>query len=176
MSHIYGPSCGTRDPERSRDVQADALSPRDGRVTFVRWVSRSLQCMLVCALGATGATAQESEIGQAISVELNGAETQEAGCLLSFLVINGFQTPVARFQSEIAVFATDGAVDQVTLFDFGSLPPARPRVRQFVLSGATCDQFGRILFNGVRACDGHQPVTCEDGLILSTRTSIEVSG
>ncbi|MEO0829975.1 MAG: hypothetical protein AAFY03_05890 [Pseudomonadota bacterium] len=79
---------------------------------------------------------------------------------------------------ETVLFGTDGAVTLLTLFDFGSLPPARPRVRQFVIPGQECSALGRILINGVTTCSvpGQDDGACAAGLTVSSRTDVELIG
>lgn len=138
---------------------------------------RLLACFLSIVVSLSPAVAQESDIGKAVSIELNAAQSQESGCLLSFLVINGHDGPIDKAVYEVVIFTSEGQVDQLTLFDFGSLPPARPRVRQFVMPGKTCDGLGQILFNGVHSCEAAaEGTSCENGLSLTTRTGIEVLG
>lgn len=129
-------------------------------------------------LAAQMATAQETDIAGRISVELNAAETTAEGCKLTFLITNGLEAALDKAVYEAVLFDSAGQVDRLTLFDFGALPPARPRVRQFVIPQASCEQLGRILFNGASTCEGAgiAPQMCETGLLPSSRTRIEVIG
>ncbi|RKF16823.1 hypothetical protein D6850_04600 [Roseovarius spongiae] len=132
---------------------------------------------LIIALAAPAA-AQEQEIGKAVSLELNTTQMTDAGCTLTFLVINGHSAPIDSLVYETVLFDRNGQVDRLTLFDFGALPPARPRVRQFSVPGVTCEGLGRILINGASTCESADlaPDACEAGLTLSSRTGIEVQG
>ncbi|MFT6088510.1 hypothetical protein [Sulfitobacter sp.] len=129
-------------------------------------------------LTAQIACAQQAGIDGHIAVELNAAETSADACTLSFMVTNGLQTPIEKAVYEVALFDKAGQVSRLTLFDFGTLPPARPRVRQFAVPQASCDTLGRVLFNGASTCegDGIAPDVCETGLRPSSRTEIEVLG
>ena len=133
---------------------------------------------LPLVIAAPLVAAQETDIKDQISVELNAAETTEDACKLTFMITNGLETPVDKIISEAVLFDTDGQVDRLTLFDFGTLPPARPRVRQFVVPQTTCEGLGRILFNGANACEtgGSASGVCDTGLLPTSRTSIEVLG
>lgn len=132
---------------------------------------------LVTAI-ASPATAQETEIGKAVSVELNAVKSADSGCTLTFLVINGHATQIDKLVYETVLFDPDGQVDRLTLFDFGALPPARPRVRQFTVPGLACDGLGKILINGASTCDAPDldAAACEAGLMTRSRTAIEVQG
>lgn len=122
--------------------------------------------------------AQETDLAGKISVELNAAQTTENSCTLSFLVINGLDKQIEKAVYETVLFNKDGQVDRLTLFDFGTLPPARPRVRQFALPHMSCDQLGRVLFNGASTCEGAglDDGICGSGILPSSRTDIEVLG
>ncbi|QFT60903.1 hypothetical protein FIU94_18895 (plasmid) [Sulfitobacter sp. THAF37] len=134
-------------------------------------------CALVLVM-AQAAVAQEEDIVGKIVVELNTAQTTETSCTLTFLVTNGLSTQIDRAVYETVLFDTDGQVDRLTLFDFGTLPPARPRVRQFAVPDLTCDGLGRVLINDAHACEGKGLAdgTCGTALTTSSRTKIEVIG
>ncbi len=136
-------------------------------------------CLLAaCLLPATLALAEETAIGAAVSLELNAVTPGEDSCTLTFMVINGHPTQIDKAVYETVLFDVGGQVDRLTLFDFGTLPPGRPRVRQFSIPGTSCEQLGQVLFNGARACTAPalSQDACESGLQLSTRTEIEVLG
>ena len=132
---------------------------------------------LCASLLALPAVAQE-ELGPRVSIELNAAETDGASCRMSFVVLNGHGSDIAQAVYETVLFDAEGQVDRLTLFDFGTLPAGRPRVRQFVISGTACDGLGRVLFNGAETCEAEAlgPTACESDLRLETRAGIEVIG
>tara|TARA_R110000787_G_scaffold152952_2_gene266844 strand:+ start:2548 stop:2979 length:432 start_codon:yes stop_codon:yes gene_type:complete len=129
-------------------------------------------------LASQSAVAQESDIDGRVSVELNAAETVEASCKLTFVITNGLEQPVDKLVYEAVLFDETGQVDRLTLFDFGSLPPARPRVRQFVVPELTCEGLGSVLFNGASTCEGADvdAGVCDTGLLATSRTHVGVSG
>ncbi len=132
---------------------------------------------LACAIALTGSAAFADVSGD-VSLELNAATQEEAGCRLSFLVQNRQDTDIEKLAVEAVLFDAKGQVSQLTLLDFAALPKARPRVRQFIIAGAQCDAISRVLINGAAACDGegHTPASCEKALAPSSRTAIEVIG
>jgi len=135
--------------------------------------------LLALGLGrATGALAQDAELGEAVLVELNATKSTEAGCTLSFLVLNGHASAIDKVVYETVLFDSGGQVERLTLFDFGTLPPGRPRVRQFSVPGVACDGLSQVLINGAHTCDAPDlaETACETGLTLDTRTKIEVIG
>ncbi|WP_299558927.1 hypothetical protein [uncultured Sulfitobacter sp.] len=139
------------------------------------------KCLLILpslvVLSQAGA-AQETDIDGRVSVELNAAETIETSCKLTFLITNGLEQPIDTVVYEAVLFDADGQVNRLTLFDFGALPQARPRVRQFVVPKLTCEGLSRVLFNGANSCEGAEveAAVCETGLLATSRTGIEVSG
>ena len=134
--------------------------------------------MMLCALAPVSGIAQETDITNKISIELNAAQTTDTNCTLTFLITNGLESPIEGLTFETVLFDQGGQVNRLTLFNFGDLPPARPRVRQFAVPDVSCEALGRIIFNGANTCtvSGAPSDICETGLILSTRTDIEVLG
>ncbi|MBO9429901.1 hypothetical protein [Sulfitobacter sp. R18_1] len=135
---------------------------------------------LTIAQGAAAETpvATPASASPALKVELNAADTTEANCKLTFLITNELSAPLDKAVYETVLFDREGTVNRLTLFDFGELPVGRPRVRQFVVPQTTCENLGRILFNGAQSCDGAgiEAGTCESALAPATRTEIEVLG
>lgn len=139
---------------------------------------------LAMALGfgtlAGQALAQEAEDppSTALFVELNTLSPLDGGCRLTFMATNALGTDVEQLVLETVLLTTDGKVDRLTLFDLRDLPANRPRVRQFDVSGLSCDGLGRVLINGIDTCSGEglDRATCTDQLDLSTRTDVEVIG
>ncbi|WP_411236529.1 hypothetical protein [Marivita sp. S0852] len=121
--------------------------------------------------------ADEDAAGK-LTIELNAAQAQNDACVLSFLVQNGHATDIETVVFEAVLFNGEGQVDRLTLFDFGTLPSARPRVRQFVVPNLDCDGLSRIIFNGASQCTGTgvTPAMCAGQLSLTSRIATEVSG
>lgn len=124
------------------------------------------------------AVAQERPAAPHVSIELNAAAGNEAGCLLSFMVENGHDAAIDSAIYEMVLFDREGQVDRLTLFDFGTLPLDRPRVRQFTLPGTSCETIGRVLVNGASTCKAPDlgDAACSADLAVSSRTVIEVLG
>lgn len=139
---------------------------------------KAIALLAACLFPATPGAADETAIGENVSLELNAVKTGDDSCTLTFVVINGHPKQIDKAVYETVLFDSSGQVDRLTLFDFGLLPPGRPRVRQFSVTGATCDKLGQILINGAHACAAPAlgEGACESGLQLSTRTDIEVTG
>lgn len=158
----------------------DLPPPKRPRMSGMPGIIPSL-CVLAAsaclAIVADAAAAQETDL-PGLSVELNAVAPMEDGCTLSFLISNGHAAPIEQVVFEAVLFDPGGQVDRLTLFDFGALPPGRPRVRQFTLPDTSCEAIGRILVDGASTCEapGLGEGACTDGLRLSTRAGIEVIG
>ena len=139
--------------------------------------TRLVPICLAALLAAGPGLAQELQ-GKHVSIELNALEPVEDACRISLLIQNGHDTDIAEAVYETVLFDTEGKVDRLTLFDFGSLPAARPRVRQFVVPGLACASLGRILINGAETCTGEglPEAACTRDLDLRRRTDVEVLG
>ncbi|WP_120499745.1 hypothetical protein [Roseovarius sp. EL26] len=135
-------------------------------------------CLTSLVLGASLAQAQDTVATPGIAIELNAVQTQDNSCRLSFVVQNTHAAEISNAVYETVLFDATGQVERMTLLDFGTLPPARPRVRQFVLSGVSCDDLSQILINGAHACvaAGLEKTACTQDIKLTTRTNIEVTG
>jgi hypothetical protein len=149
-------------------------------VTVPRAIPRpSLSALLAAALALLPAalSAQDAETGS-LTIELNAQEQVEAGCKLSFLARNGAGGDIAKAVYETVLFDGNGQVERLTLFDFGTLPAGKPRLRQFVVPGAQCDALGQILINGASTCEAGElgADACTRGLTLSSRTDVEMLG
>lgn len=122
--------------------------------------------------------ADDTSIKDRVFLELNAVRSTEEACTFTFQVVNGHGSQITKAIYEAVLFDDKGQVDRLTLFDFGALPPGRPRVRQFAVQGVSCDGLGRLLINGAQTCDsdGLAPEACEADLELNTRTEIEVVG
>lgn len=132
----------------------------------------------ILALLPLPVAAQEGDAAGTLSLELNTTKSVEAGCQLSFLIQNGHDTDIDAAVYETVLLDTEGQVDRLTLFDFGTLPAGRPRVRQFVVPGTGCDGLGQILINGANRCEagGAESDLCTKGLELKSRSDVEVIG
>ncbi|MEQ5868710.1 hypothetical protein J4E08_02225 [Sagittula sp. NFXS13] len=135
-----------------------------------------LTALSLAALTALPVMAQE-DASDRLSIELNSVEPQETGCRMSFVVLNGHEVDLSSAVFEAVLFDAEGAVERMTLFDFGALPSKRTRVRQFVVPQLACDNLGQILINGAQTCEAEaEGDFCIDGLDLKSRIDIRVIG
>jgi hypothetical protein len=141
---------------------------------------KKISLILYCAmlLGASPVLA-EVPLRAQVAIELNSVETVDQSCRISFMIQNGHAADITQAVYEAVLFDTDGGVDRLTLFDFGELPAARPRVRQFLIPGIECAQLGRVLINGAETCTGDSDLpegACITDLDLRSRTDVEILG
>ena len=128
------------------------------------------------ALAAAGPAATAEQAGEgSIRLELNALEPDDNGCLVTFVVENGFDTAFDEISYEMVLFDGDGLVERMVALDFSPLTPAKTRVRQFGLDGIDCSGLSRILINDAAACRSEDLAasTCIDALETSTRTRVE---
>ncbi|WP_372614617.1 hypothetical protein [Aquicoccus sp.] len=137
-----------------------------------------LALSLVCLVAAALPGQAEEDQGPGVRIELNSLDPVEGACRISFVIQNGHAHDIDNAVFEAVLFDAEGRVERLTLFDFGALPAARPRVRQFVVPGLACDGLGRVLINGSETCagDGLPPGACMEGLELESRTDVELIG
>lgn len=134
--------------------------------------------MLAILCSGTASAQDDNDIKDKVFIELNTVQTNAETCTLTFHIINGHAQELSKVIYETVLFDQSNQVNRLTLFDFGTLPAGRPRVRQFVIQGARCQDLGRVLINGAHECvgDGLEGDACISGLELRTRTPIEVAG
>ncbi len=116
--------------------------------------------------------------GTGLSIELNAVSPKDGACSIVFLLSNRGENAVQSAVFEAVLFNRSGAVERLTLFDFGSLPALRLQVRQLVISDLTCDRLGSVLINGAETCliDGAASAFCEESLRLESRIDIQLIG
>ncbi|MEL6958093.1 MAG: hypothetical protein AAGL89_03955 [Pseudomonadota bacterium] len=138
--------------------------------------ARLLAIML--AVSPFHAAADEADLAGKIAIELNTVSEDDGSCTLTFMVTNGHSVGIEKLVYETVLFDSAGAVNRLTLFDFGALPVGLPRVRQFSVPNLACGGLGRVLFNGLHTCEtaGLEASACANGLVPTSRVDIEVLG
>jgi hypothetical protein len=133
---------------------------------------------LTATLWSAAVSAQTPTPSVSISMELNAADLVGEACRITFVATNQTVTPVDKAIYETVLFSTDGHVLMLTLFDFGTLPAAVPRVRQFLVSDTACSRIGMILINGASTCtvDGKEADVCTTDFVTSSRIDIKFQG
>lgn len=134
--------------------------------------------LIATLTGLLMACAAAAEQPPALSLELNAAELVGESCRLTFVLSNGLEGEIDGLVAETVLFSSDGAVLLLTLFDFGTLPAGRPRVRQFQVPDTSCNRIGQVLINGIATCTiaGEASDACADALSVSSRLDIKMEG
>jgi len=114
---------------------------------------------------------------EAISVQLNGAETVGGACRVTMVVRNDLATALSEFGLDLVVFDGSGGVADYAAVDIGALPQGKTRVRQYDVGRIDCGAISSLLVNDVRACKGEgvDPAACLSRLKVSTRTAIDLA-
>lgn len=132
---------------------------------------RLTSLLLVAALCATPALAQEAQPAAGLALELNALTPSETGCRVTFLATNRLGTELTRSAFEIALFGTGGGIERLVSLDFNAMPDGKTRVLQFDIGELGCDKVSRVLINDVVACEGTglDPKVCLGGLSTVSR-------
>lgn len=133
---------------------------------------------LLTALISSGLTsaALADSAPKGLVLELNKTEDTGAACRLSFVLHNATGADLDAAAYELVLFSADGIINQMSVFDFGSLPADKTVVRQFELQSVACTDAGRLLINGPAGCTGTTPGDhCQAHLSLSSRTSLALT-
>lgn len=130
-------------------------------------------------VAAQTSNAQAAEAGPAtLSIALDSLAPVDGACRLTFVARNGLAADISALVIEAVAFGADGGVERIALFDFGTLPVDRLRVRQFDLPGLSCDAVGSVLVNGVQGCvgEGLDAAHCAAAITVSSRAGVELLG
>ncbi|MEP5762290.1 MAG: hypothetical protein ABJ327_23840 [Litoreibacter sp.] len=137
---------------------------------------RSILFIFCLLLTPTMGMSQDANAGS-VSIELNTIKAEASACTLTFLVTNATEAPIEKMVFETVLFGAAQEVQSLTLFDFGTLPPSRPRVRQFSVPNLQCNDLSRVLFNGASTCSAADATVCDALLKATTRVDgVEVLG
>jgi len=109
-----------------------------------------------------------------LALELNGAQSSDKGCRLTFVVTNELGAELTRAAFEIALFNDAGVVDRLTVLDFNELPAGKTKVVRFDLAGVDCAKITRVLVNQASECTGPgvDPKACLRQLKPASRSAI----
>lgn len=113
-----------------------------------------------------------------LALELNTLADAAGGCQITFVIENRHPVAIEQAVFETVLFDNAGTVNRLTLFDFGTLPAGRPRVRQFIIPDLACADLSRVLINGVNSCVAPElaAAACATGLTVKSRVDVEVIG
>lgn len=132
--------------------------------------NRAFAFLVALGLPLTLGAALHAQTGN-IELELNTAADVGEGCRLTYVATNNTSIALEKSSYEVAVYNTEGIVQQLLVLEFGWLPVGKTRVVQFDLPQNACGNISRISVNGPVECgsaQGEQTV-CRDNQILSSR-------
>lgn len=115
--------------------------------------------------------------GRHLLVELNKMEPAGEDCRTTWVLNNGTGADLARLKLDIVAFDTDGIVVRRVGAELGPIGSGHTRVKLFDLKSIDCGDVGRMLMNGVLACEveGAEAVSqeqCAKSIETATRTEI----
>lgn len=140
-------------------------------------VEALLRCgavLTILLMSVFSVNAQSASEDSGLLLELNKTSPSSDGCLLTFVAQNKTGKDLSNASYEFVLFNKDGLVSQMTVFEFGALPPGKTVVRQFDLATLDCASVGRILINGPSGCSSSSPAAyCEASMTTVSRSSID---
>ncbi|MCB1387484.1 MAG: hypothetical protein KDJ80_16235 [Nitratireductor sp.] len=109
---------------------------------------------------------------EALLLELNRIEQVAETCSLTFLVQNELEGTIGELAFEFVLFDERGLVQDMNIFDFGSLPRGKTIVRRFRLKDTRCASVSRLLINGTDRCKltSARDQACMERLRTTNRT------
>jgi hypothetical protein len=119
--------------------------------------------LLSCLMAFSANAATES-----VRIELNGAETVDNRCRLTFVIENTLARAIDSFKLDLVVFNPEGIVYRRLVTEMAPVRDAKTVVKTFAVEG-DCAQVGSILVNDVTACVPDEAASCLDMLGLSSR-------
>jgi hypothetical protein len=139
-------------------------------------LSRTVLVALTVTLLSLDAGAADLS-GKRLLVELNKLEPAGEDCRTTWVLNNGTGTDLARLKLDIVAFDTDGIVVRRVGAELGPIRREHTRVKLFDLKSIDCGNVGRMLMNGVLACEveGAEAVSpdhCANSLETATRTTV----
>jgi hypothetical protein len=103
-------------------------------------------------------------------IEVNGIETAENRCRVSFLIENKSHISVESIKLDFVAFDAAGAILRRFLAEMGPVRASKTILRTFPVD-AECQQLGAILVNEVTVCKPDELGDCLDSLALSSRVT-----
>lgn len=120
-----------------------------------------------------GATAQEAANPQAASagvrVELNRLEPRGEACRTYLLLENKGNTDYKSLRLDLFVLDKGGVISQRLAVETAPLEPKKTSIKLFDFPATSCEDFGRVLLNGVISCEANG--TKRDDCLRAIETS-----
>ena len=110
----------------------------------------------------------EAVAAKNVLIEVNGIETAENRCRVSFLIENKSHISVESMKLDFVAFDADGAILRRFLAEMGPVRASKTILRTFPVD-AECQQLGAILVNEVTVCKPDELGDCLDSLEVGSR-------
>ncbi|MEM9765589.1 MAG: hypothetical protein AAF968_24325 [Pseudomonadota bacterium] len=127
---------------------------------------------LTLLLGSAAALAAE----RLVSVELNKLEADGENCQAYLVLNNATEDAFDELLLDLVMFDPEGIIVRRLAVDIAPLPAGRTAVKVFSVQTVACERIGRVLLNGVLACEarGAAREGCLGLLNTSSRTGVEL--
>ena len=113
--------------------------------------AQTLRLLLLGALLALPVLAPGQD--QPVSLQLNKLEPDGGSCRAYLVVENGSDSAFESLQLDLVMFDGEGIVAKRLAVETAPLPAGKTSVKVFGISGLACGDIGRVLLNGVLACE-----------------------
>ena len=129
--------------------------------------------MIAAMLGLAPSPAAAQEPG--ISLELNKLEPADGACRAYLVTANRTQSAFASLNLDLVLFGPDGVIAKRLAVETAPLPADKTTVKAFNIADLDCAAIGRVLLNGVLACEDAQGERDDCLAMLDTSAKGELS-
>ncbi len=141
--------------------------------------SRHLRQVLIlitaATFGAVFSTGSHAAPGATpIQMELNKLEAGQNACRVYMVFENGSAHAFKSLKTDLVVFGNDGIIAKRLAVEGGPLSAKKTIVKLFDIGGVKCDGIGRVLLNGVMACEDESGVRddCTAAIQVKSRADV----
>ena len=122
-----------------------------------------------------GALAAQEGAAAGIRVELNRLEPRGEACRTYLLIENAGAADYKSLRLDLFVLDKGGVIAQRLAVDVAPLPPKKTSVKLFDFPATPCENFGRVLLNGVIGCeaDGAERNDCLAAIETASKTPVQ---
>lgn len=113
--------------------------------------AQTLRVLLLGALLALPLLAPGQD--RPVSLQLNKLEPDGESCRAYLVVENGSDSAFESLQLDLVMFDTDGIISKRLAVESAPLPAGKTSVKVFGISDVACGEIGRVLLNGILACE-----------------------
>ena len=141
---------------------------------LARLFRTGLSALAVVAISVPALATDMAE--KRLLLELNKVESVGGDCRTTWVVNNTTGVNLEAVKLDFVAFDTDGIVVRRVIADMRPIHTEHTRVKLFDLKEIDCGNVGRVLMNGVRACEGGSaavaPELCADSLQTASRAAV----